>query len=57
MLILANDINEINMLQKSSSLNFTHELNKNNKFSFLDVLIETEYNNNCFTTSTYKTPH
>ena len=56
-LILANDINEINILQdtfqKNSVLNFTHELNKNNKFSFLDVPIDTNNNNN-FSTSTYK---
>ena len=47
-LILTNDINEINMLQnifqKNSILNFTHELNKNNKISFLDVLIKTNNN-------------
>ena len=58
-LILANNINEINILQdnfqKSLVLNFTHELNKNNKLSFLDVLIDTNNNNN-FTTSTYKKP-
>ena len=57
-LILAYNINEINTLQdtfqKNSVLNFTHELNKNNKISFLDVLIDT--NNNNFTTFTYKTP-
>ena len=40
--------------KKHSVLNFTHELNKNNKISFLDVLIDT--NNNNFTTSTYKKP-
>ena len=43
--ILANNINEINILQdtfpKNSVLNFTHELNKNNKISFLDVFIDT----------------
>ena len=54
-LSLANDINEINILQgtfqKNVVLNFTHELNKNNKISFSDVLIDT---NNNFTTSTYK---
>ena len=62
LLILANDINEINILQdtfqKNSLLNFTHEQNKNNKISFLDVLIDTNNNNNNnnnnFTTSTYK---
>ena len=58
-LILANNINKINILQdtfqKNSVLNFTHELNKNNKISFLDVLIDTNNNNN-FTTSTYKNP-
>ena len=53
-LILANNINEINILQ-NSVLNFTHELNKINKISFLDVLIDTNNNNN-FTTSTYKKP-
>ena len=57
-LILIKNINEINMLQntfkKNSVLNFTHELNKNNKISFLDVLIDS--NNNNFTTSTYKKP-
>ena len=55
-LILTNNINEINIqqdtFQKNSVLNFTHELNKNNKISFLD-LIDTNNNNN-FTTSTYK---
>ena len=59
-LILTNDIKEINMLhdiiQKNSVLNFTLELNKNNKISFLDVLIETNYSNNSFTTFTYKKP-
>ena len=58
-LILTNNINEINIqqdtFQKNSVLNFTHELNKNNKISFLDVLIDTNNNNN-FHTSTYKTP-
>ena len=43
-LILTNNINEINILQdtfqNNSVLNFTHELNKNNKISFLDVLID-----------------
>ena len=56
-LILANDINVINILQdtfqNNSVLNFTHELNKNNEISFLDVLIGTNNNNN-FTTSSYK---
>ena len=58
-LILTNNINEINILQdtfqNNSVLNFTHELNKNNKISFLDVLIDANNNNN-FTTSTYKKP-
>ena len=58
-LILTNNINEINVLQDTfqniSVLTFTHELNKNNKISFLDVLIDTNNNNN-FTTSTYKNP-
>ena len=58
-LILTNNINEINILQdtfqNNSVLNFTHELNKNNKISFLDVFIDTNNNNN-FTTSTYKKP-
>ena len=44
-LILANDTNEINIqqnnFQKNSVLNFMHELNKNKKISFLDVLIDT----------------
>ncbi len=41
-LILANNINNIRQdtFQKNSVLNFTHELNKNNKISFLDVLID-----------------
>ena len=42
--------------QKNSVLNLTHELNKNDKISFLDVLIDTNNNNNSFTTSTYKKP-
>ena len=58
-LIVANNINEINILQdtfqKYSVLNFTHELNKSNKISFLRVLIDTDNNNN-FSTSTYKNP-
>ena len=57
-LILANDINKINILQdtfqNNSVLNFTHELNTNNKISFLDVLIDTNNINNNFTMSTYK---
>ena len=57
--ILANNINEINILQdtfqKNSVLNFIHKLNKNNKISFLGVLIDTNNNNN-LTTSTYKKP-
>ena len=59
-LILANNVNEINIQKdtfpKNSVLNFSHELNKNNKISFLDVLIDTNNNNNNFTTSTYKKP-
>ena len=55
-LILTNDINEINILrdtfQKNSVVNFIHELNKNNKISFLDVLIDTNNNCNNFTIST-----
>ena len=39
--------------QKISVLNFTHELNKNNKISFLDNFMDTNNNNN-FTTATYK---
>ena len=39
--------------KKKSVLNLTHELNKNNKFSFSNVLIGTNNNNN-FPTSTYK---
>ena len=58
---LTNDIKEINILQdtfqKHSLLNFTHELNKNDKIFFLDVLIETNNKNDNFTSSTYKTPH
>ena len=38
---------------KKLILNFTHELNKNNKISFLDILIDNDNYNN-FTTSTYK---
>ena len=34
--------------------NFTHKLDKNNKISFLDVLIDTTANNNNFTPSLYK---
>ena len=60
MLIRANDINEINILQdtfqKNSVLNFTPELNKNNKISFLDVLIDTNNDNYNLTPSTYKKP-
>ena len=59
-LILANGINEINILQdtfqKYSVLNFCHELNKHNKISFLDVFIDANNNNNNFTTFTYKKP-
>ena len=56
---LGYEINKINILQdtfqKNSVLNFTHELNKNNKISFLDVLIDTNNNIiNNFTASTYK---
>ena len=52
-LILANDAYKINILKdifppKKSALNFTHELNKNIKISFLDVLIETNNNYNSF---------
>ena len=58
-LILTNNINKINILQdtfqNNSVLNFNHELNKNNKISFLDVLIDANNNNN-FTPSTYKKP-
>ena len=58
-LILTNNINEINILQdtfqNNSVLNFTHELNKNNKIFFLNVLIDTNNNIN-FTTSSYKKP-
>ena len=57
-LILSNNHQEITKLQKefqkNSVLNFTIELNKNNRIPFLDVLIDT--NNNKFTTSTYKKP-
>ena len=48
-LILADNYNEINILQdtfpKNSVLNYTHELNKNNKICFLDVLIDNNNNN------------
>ena len=48
-LIITNNTNEINILPdtfpKISVLNFTHELNKNNKVPFLDILIDTNYNN------------
>ena len=55
MLILTNDINEINIRHpKNSVFNFTRGLNKNNKISLLDVLIETNINNNCFPISIYK---
>ena len=58
-LILSKNINEINIVQdtfqNNSVLNFTHKLNKNNKISFLDVLIDSNNNNN-FTMSTYKKP-
>ena len=40
------------IVPKNLVLNFTHELKKN-KITFLDVLIDTNNNNN-FTTSTYK---
>ena len=58
---LTNDtcIYEINIqydcFQKKSVPNFTPELNKNNKISFLDVLIDTNNNNN-FTASTHQKP-
>ena len=42
------------MFQNSPVLNFTHELNKNNKIPLSDVLIDVKNNN--FTTSTYKKP-
>ena len=49
-LILANDISEINILQGTfwinSVLNFPHGINKNYKISFLDVRIDTNNNNN-----------
>ena len=38
---------------KNSVLNFIHELNENNKLSFLNVPIDTNNNSN-FTNSTYK---
>ena len=53
LIILTKSRNYKSFSKKSSVLKFfTHELNKNNKISFLDVLIDT--NNNNFTTSTYK---
>ena len=52
-------MNEIIVLQdnlkKKSVLNFSHEVNKENKISSLDVLIDTNNNIN-FTTFTYKKP-
>ena len=58
-LILANNNNEIKLLQDTfqinTVLNFTHDLNKNYRMSFLDILIDTNNNNN-FTTSTYRKP-
>ena len=59
-LILAYDTNEMNILEdifpKISVHNFIHELNKNNKISFLDILNETNKNNNSFTPSSYPPP-
>ena len=46
-------------IQKNSLPNFTNELKKNNKFSFLDVSIDTNndhHNNNNFISSTLKKP-
>ena len=45
--------------QKNSISNFIHELNKNNKISFLDVPIDDNNNNDNynFITSIYKIPH
>ena len=56
-LSLANDNNEINIqdtFQKNSVINFNHELNKNNKISFLDVLININNNIDNITVSTCK---
>ena len=62
-LFLANNINQINVhdtstFQKNSVLNFINEQNKNNKISFLDVLIDTTstYFKNTPTLNFKKTP-
>ena len=56
-LILANYINEINIVQdtfqKNSVLNFTYYLSKNNNIFFFDVLIDTK-NNNSYNFTTHK---
>ena len=58
-LLLTNSTYEINTtqetFQKNSFLNFTQEININNKIPFLGVLIDTN-NNDRFITSTYKKP-
>ena len=56
-LLLTNSTYEINTIQETfqnnSVLNFTQEININNKIPFLVVLIDTN-NNDWFITSTYK---
>ena len=56
--MLTNDTNEINIIKKKSPkklvLNFTKEVNKTITFSFLNVLICTNYKDYNFITSTYK---
>ena len=53
-LILGNNINEIIILQ-DKKMQFLTLLIKEIKITFTDVLIDTNNNNNC-TTSTYKNP-
>ena len=58
-LLLINSTDEINTIQETfqnnSVLNFTQEININNKFPFLGVLIDTS-NTDWFITSAYKKP-
>ena len=58
-LLLPSSTDEINTIQETfqnnSVLNFTQEININNKIPFLDVLIDSS-NIDRFTTSTYKKP-
>ena len=59
MFLLTNSTDEISIIletfRNNSILNFTQEININNKIQFLGVLIETS-NIDRFTTSTYKKP-